>query len=142
LALPEPVAGMVIRYSYLWEIDHRRGAEEGEKDRPCAIVLVADKGEDGTFATVLPITHRPPGRGDKAIEIPAATEKRLKLDDERSWIVLTEANRFHWPGPDLRRANPRDPGSFVFGQLPYALFVMIRDGFLGARDRNFVNRTE
>ena len=38
-----------------------------------------------------------PARGDAAIEIPAQTKKRLGLDEDRSWIMLTEANRFVWP---------------------------------------------
>ena len=37
--LPRPVPGLVVRYSYLWLDEHRRGREEGVKDRPCAIVL-------------------------------------------------------------------------------------------------------
>jgi len=36
--LPEPVPGLVIRYSYLWYAEHVLGREEGQKDRPCAIV--------------------------------------------------------------------------------------------------------
>ncbi|RWI14116.1 MAG: hypothetical protein EOQ92_29550 [Mesorhizobium sp.] len=33
MALPTPVPGLVIRYSYLWLAEHRRGQEEGVKDR-------------------------------------------------------------------------------------------------------------
>jgi hypothetical protein len=35
-----------------------------------------------------------------------ATNQRLGLDAERSWVMLTEANRFVWPGPDLRMKEP------------------------------------
>jgi sugar phosphate permease len=38
VALPEPIPGLVIRYSYLWHSEYVRGREEGQKDRPCAIV--------------------------------------------------------------------------------------------------------
>ena len=38
MSLPTPRPGLVIRYAYLWADEHRRGAEEGLKDRPCAIV--------------------------------------------------------------------------------------------------------
>jgi hypothetical protein len=31
VAFPEPVPGLVIRYSYLWAEEHRRGQEEGVK---------------------------------------------------------------------------------------------------------------
>jgi hypothetical protein len=51
---------------------------------------------------IAPITHSSPEDPERAMEIPAATKQRLRLDDERSWIITTEVNRFIWPGPDLR----------------------------------------
>lgn len=131
-SLPNPTAGLVIRYSYLWRSDYLRGLEEGQKDRPCAIVLVVKDEKAGTRVTALTITHRPPSKPDATIEIPADTKRRLGLDGEKSWVVLTEANRFLWPGPDIRRAIPNKPESFAFGQLPYGLFVKIRAGFVRA----------
>ena len=38
MSLPAPQPGLVIRYAYLWAREHDRGAEDGAKDRPCAIV--------------------------------------------------------------------------------------------------------
>jgi hypothetical protein len=96
----------VIRYSYLWMEEHKRGQEEGIKDRPCAVILVVvDEAE--RVVTVLPISHAPPVDSNLAVEIPPLVKRRLYLDDERSWVVLTKDNRFIWPGPDLR---PRTPG--------------------------------
>ena len=46
MALPKPVAGLIIRYSYLWYREHLEGRDEGQKDRPCAIV--ARGGRDRT----------------------------------------------------------------------------------------------
>jgi hypothetical protein len=95
--------------------------------------------------TVLPITHTPPHQSDDAIEIPADTKRQLGLDDERSWVVLTEANRFIWPGPDLRRARSGDPSSVAYGLLPEALFEQIRTSFIAkvrARKVSAVSRTE
>jgi hypothetical protein len=43
---------------------------------------------------VLPITHRPPDHTNLAVEIPAKVNKRLQLDDARSWVVLSEWNEF------------------------------------------------
>ncbi|WP_348627567.1 hypothetical protein [Rhizobium sp. R693] len=60
----------------------------------------------------MPITHTPPDNGEDAIEIPPATKRQLRLDDERSWIVLTESNRFVWPGQDIR---PVDGGMGYIG---------------------------
>ncbi len=60
MALPEPEPGLVISYSYLWHDQHRAGAEEGRKARPCAIV-VATVDEDGdTKVYAAPITHSQP----------------------------------------------------------------------------------
>jgi hypothetical protein len=128
--LPKPVAGLVIRYSYLWREEHLKGQEEGVKDRPCAIVLAVTDENAGQIVTVLPITHSPPRQSQDAIEIPAATKRRLGLDDERSWVVLTEANRFVWPGPDLRPARRGNAESVACGLLPDGLYERIRTGFV------------
>jgi len=129
VALPKPTPGLVIRYSYLWREEHLRGQEEGVKNPPCAIVLVVTNENDDRIVTVLPITHTPQRAGD-GIEIPAATKRRLGLDDERSWIVLTEANRFIWPGPDLHPARRGDAASVACGLLPDALFEQVRARFI------------
>ena len=62
-----------------------------------------------------------------AIKIPAAIKQRLRLNGERSWIVLTESNRFGWPGPDLR---PLETESGYCGVLPPALFSAVKRGFV------------
>jgi hypothetical protein len=105
------------------------GREEGAKDRPCAIVLaVKQDGEDRVF--VLPITHTPPTDPDDAVELPAVVKARLNLDNQRSWIVVTEANNFLWPGPDLRFAPGKGPESAAMGYLPPGLFGLVRNRFL------------
>jgi hypothetical protein len=132
VAFPEPAPGLVIRYSYLWAEEYKRGREEGVKDRPCAVVLVTTVEDDERAVTVLPISHAPPANPMLAVEIPALVKRRLKLDDERSWVVLTEANRFFWPGPDLRLPTPGDSASVAYGPLPFALFEEIRTKFIAA----------
>lgn len=127
MPLPEPVPGLVIRYSYLWRDEFFQGREEGQKDRPCAIILATEYADGETLVTVLPITHTPPAMPGSAIEIPPDTKRRLNLDDESSWIVLTEANRFRWPGPDLR---PPPSGDFAYGLLPYSLYEKVRGSFI------------
>ena len=141
MAFPAPVPGLVIRYAYLWRSEHRRGLEEGVKDRPCAIILsaVGDDGEE--VVTVLPVTHTPPSNDADALEIPAGTKRRLGLDDERSWIVVTEANEFVWPGPDLRPSRAGELGSIAYGSLPQYLFYQLREKFLQKRSV-IVKRTE
>jgi len=145
LTLPEPVPGLVIRYSYLWAEEYGRGQEEGTKDRPCAVILVTTDVTGERSVTVLPITHAPPANSSLAVEIPAATKRRLGLDDERSWVLLTEANRFVWPGPDLRPANAGDMANIACGPLPFALFEQIRQRFIAmirARRARLVPSTE
>ncbi len=134
MSWPEPRPGLVIRYAYLWHREARAGREEGVKDRPCAVVL-AHADEDGrTRVYVLPITHTPPA--DEAVEIPAAVKAHLGLDADRSWIVVTEANRFYWPGPDLRFLPGMGAESVAYGYLPPGLLRRVRDRFVAlARER-------
>jgi len=142
---PTPVPGLVIRYSYLWRAEHQRGQEEGVKDRPCAVILVTTDDEGDQVVTVLPVTHTPPSDPTLAVAIPHPTKARLGLDDERSWIVLTEANRFVWPGPDLRLAQPGDMASVAYGLLPRAYFKEVAAKFVEivrARRAGVVSRTE
>jgi hypothetical protein len=141
---PQPLPGQVISYAYLWQTEHQRGQEEGLKDRPCSVILVVTNEVGNEIVTVLPITHTPPSNPDLAIEIPPVTKRRLGLDDARSWVVLTEANRFIWPGPDLRPTRRGEATSVLYGELPGSLLVKISDGFLAVlKKRNtIVTRSE
>jgi hypothetical protein len=123
----------VIRYAYLWQEDYRRGQSEGRKDRPCAVVVATTDEAGAKRVTVLPITHSPPSDPALAVELPRDTKRRLGLDDERSWIVLTEANRLTWPGPDLRPVPPGDSGDVAYGLLPRALLKQVTAQLTAAR---------
>jgi hypothetical protein len=146
VAFPEPVPGLVIRYSYLWRREYERGQEEGVKDRPCAVVMVVTGEQGEEIVTVVPVTHTPPTDSSLAVEIPYATKERLGLDADRSWVMLTEANRFAWPGPDLRMKEPDGgPESVAYGLLPRALFKEITGKFaaaIEARLAGVVRRTQ
>ena len=142
MPLPTPVPGLVIRYSFLWSHEAKAGNEEGSKDRPCALLLATTTRDGKQIVTVLPVTHTPPTDDRFAVEIPAATKARLGLDDIRSWIVLTEANRFQWPGPDLR-AVPGDPDrDVVYGLLPAGLYDLVRTRWLAAFDARRVGQID
>ena len=127
MSLPIPKPGLVIRYAYLWESEARQGREEGTKDRPCAIVLVVLREGEHPVVRVLPVTHTPPTNPKDALEIPTATKERLGLDSERSWVVLSEANDFIWPGPDLRPVPGAGSGSVAYGFLPPSFMRVLRD---------------
>ena len=145
MSFPSPQPGLVIRYAYLWAAEFDRGLEEGSKDRPCAILLAVKNEDGGQIVTVLPITHGQPQNPDHAIEIPMATKRRLGLDEERSWIVLTESNRFIWPGPDLRPARSGDDQSIVYGLLPATLYEQIKQKWIQLYQKRLgqiTNRTE
>jgi hypothetical protein len=129
VALPKPVAGLVICYAYLWRDEALRGREEGGKDRPCVIVLSVQNAEEQTIVTVAPITHTPPTDASVAIEVPAETGKRLGLDDQRSWIIAADLNRFIWPGVDLRPIG-RGKQALAYGLAPSSLYREVRDKVL------------
>ena len=133
MKIPEPIPGLVIRYSYLWQSEFVSGREEGVKDRPAAIVAAIVNATDGKKRVlVLPITHTPPQTKaqESTIEIPPAVKRRLGLDDEPSWIVITEANEFIWPGPDLRPVPGDQLGGITYGFLPPGLFARVRAAFV------------
>lgn len=129
LALPKP--GEVINYSYLWEREYREGHDEGVKDRPVAVVLSVETADGLSQLFVVPLTTSPPRPGEPAIEVPEAVRRQLGLAAMRSWIVLSEWNRFTWPGFDIRPVKKGAPG-VSFGFLPSGLFRRVRDGLIAA----------
>ncbi|MEQ1530359.1 MAG: growth inhibitor PemK [Methylococcales bacterium] len=121
MTLPEPEAGLVISYSYLWSHEYKAGKIEGLKNRPCAIILVVKRDNDCKTVTVAPITHTAPANPAVAIEIPLKVKNHLGLDAEQSWIILDDFNEFTWPGYDLRPVSGK-AGAYDYGFLPPRLF--------------------
>ena len=142
---PTPQPGLVVRFSYLWKREADAGREEGVKDRPFAVIIaIADEGNQPRVL-VLPITHAAPQPPDEGVELPRTTKTRLGLDDERSWVIVSEANDFAWPGPDLRFLPGQGPESAAYGFLPPIVFRVVRDRFLARyqnRKLNLVTRSE
>lgn len=129
MGIPSPEPGLVLHYSYLWHDEHLAGREEGRKDRPCAVILTESKEENEiTIVTILPITHSKPADPNIAVEIPLSIKRHLGLDDDRSWIVLSEVNEFFWPGYDLRKVP--ETGKYEYGFLPPNFFLTVRDAFV------------
>lgn len=124
---PEPAD--VLSYSYLWAREAAKGEESGRKDRPVVVVVAAIARGDQTQLLVAPVTHKPPEREGDAIEIPLNVRKQLGLDRDESWVVVTELNRFIWPGPDIRIA-PRQE-SPIYDAIPDWLFFEVRDAVIG-----------
>jgi len=140
-APPQP--GEVIRYAYLWRRERDGGRESGVKDRPAAVVLTASDREGRPLVYVVPITSQAPERPEHAILVPSDVRRRLGLQEAPCWIVVTELNRFVWPGPDLR---PVEAGrGFSYGLLPRSLFLAVRDAavaYIRATPRALVSRSE
>ena len=128
MAIPTPEPGLIISYAYVWDHEARSGQEEGRKDRPCVITLAVERQQDGeTLVTVLPVTHRPPKDVAAAVEIPRAVKKHLGLDDERSWVVVSEGDQFVWRGYDLRKVRSTD--RYDYGYLPPRFFAQVLAAF-------------
>lgn len=126
---PVPIPGLVIRYAYLWKREADRGQVEGQKHRPCVVVLCVEEVEGEKVVTVAPITHSPPPDPDQAIALTPATRRRLGLDEEKNWIMATEVNSFFWPGPDLA---PTPAGEYAYGELPAVVFQALLQKILAA----------
>lgn len=129
MPLPSPEPGLVISYEYLWRHEHDAGLEEDRKNRPCVMILVVEKSDGKTVVTVAPITHSPSKYLATAIEIPVKVKENLKLDSMSSWLILSEANTFIWPGYDLRLI-PGSKQNYTYGYLPPKLFELIKTKLL------------
>ena len=126
---PTPIPGLVIRYAYLWKREADQGQIEGQKHRPCVVVLCVEEVDGERVVTVAPITHSPPTDLSQAIELTPATRRRLGLDAEKNWIVATEVNSFSWPGPDLAVTST---GQYAYGELPAVVFEALKQKLLTA----------
>ena len=59
--------------------------------------------------------------------------------------MVSEINRFVWPGPDLRPISSAQPERFEYGFLPPGLFRLVIERFkatVAARRLRTVKRTE
>lgn len=90
--------GLVIRYAYLWKCEADRDQIEGQKHRPCVVVLCVEEVDGEKVVTVAPITHSSPDQRDQAIAQTPAKRRRLglDLDEEKNWIMATEVNSFYF----------------------------------------------
>lgn len=94
-----------------------------------AVVLVIQSADGLDLVHVVPLTTKAPLPAQRAIELPVAVRRQLGLSGERSWIIVTEWNRFTWPGYDIRPIRGREP-AVSFGFLPSGLFRQVRDALV------------
>jgi hypothetical protein len=130
--LPErPLPGLVLSYAYLWANETAARRTEGAKARPAAVILTRRDLGPAEVVYVVPITHSPPSQADEKIPIPPQVKQHLGLDDDQSWIDVTEVNVFVWPGPDLRPIRRSRSGSddlpCYYGYLSRGLFRTVKE---------------
>lgn len=58
---------------------------------------------------------------------PRTINQRLGLDDDRSWVVVSEGDQFVWPGHDLRKTRNTD--QYEYGFLPPRFFNDVLTAF-------------
>lgn len=126
---PTPIPGLVNRYAYLWKREAEAGQIEGQKHRPCAIVVAVTREEGELVVTVAPLTRRRPKDLSQAVALTSATRRRLGLGNQPNWIMATEVNSFYWPGPDLR---PTAKGQYAYGELPAVVFEALKQKILAS----------
>ena len=129
MALPDPKAGLVIRYDYLWSREAAAGRSHG-KDRPAWIVAASDSLTRPRYVVLLPITHSPPDADTIGVEIPIRVKQAIGLDSTPSWVIVSEHDIDEWPNGGLSPA-PGKPGVFAYGFIPPGLFAQIKAKFLG-----------
>ena len=128
MALPDPKAGLVIRYDYLWSREAVAARSQG-KDRPTCIVAASDSLMRPRYVVLLPITHSPPDADTIGVEIPIRVKQAIGLDSAPSWVIVSEHNIDEWPTGGLSPV-PGKPGVFAYGFIPPGLFAQIKAKFL------------
>jgi len=128
MAIPEPSPGLVVRYDYLWSREAAAGRTQG-KDRPACLIAASDSETKPRFVVLLPITHAPPIGDTVAVEIPANVRQSIGLDDEPSWVVVSEYNIDEWPNAGLSPI-PGRPDAVAYGFIPPGLFASIKSRLL------------
>lgn len=104
------------------------GRQQG-KDRPACLVAASDNSATPKFVVLLPITHSPPLGDTVAIEIPPKVCEAIGLDEERSWIIVSEYNVDEWPNAGLSPIPGRSD-VFAYGFVPPGMFAKIKAAFL------------
>jgi hypothetical protein len=128
VAIPKPEPGLVFRYDYLWSREATAGQDYGKERPVClAVTLIPAIGE--LYVVILPITHSPPDAQTAAVELPTRVKQSLGLDDQPSWVVVSEYNVDSWPNAGIAPL-PDKPDRCSHGYLPPRLFTEIRNKFI------------
>lgn len=129
----KPIEGSVIHYSFLWSDEYEAGITEGKKDRPSIVILTSENGK----VLLAPITHRRSVEMT-GLEIPMKLKRQLGLDEEKSWVVASDLNRFTWPGFDIRKIPGKSGDTCIYGNVPPEFLSQIRSLLASLLRKNLV----
>jgi hypothetical protein len=131
---PDPFPGLVIGYSYLWHHDYKLERDFSEKPATHGVVLSVEEEVGDKLVIVAALTDIK-RRDTEGIELPEATRIRLGLPSPQYWIIISEVNRFVWPGPDLRSVSALTENGL--SAIPPALFETVKSAMraLSKRDQ-------
>ena len=115
----------MICYEFLWSHEHEADLSEGEKRRPCVIVLTVSDRRGETIVTVAPITHNEPDNPNHGVEVPRRVKDHLNLDQKKSWVIVTDLNEFIWPGDYVFPIPGGRQDQYDYGTIPQALLTLI-----------------
>ena len=142
MTFPQPIAGMVIRYAYLWRSEHEQGIEEGAKDRPCAVLLAVTDEAGDRKVIVLPIAHTPPR--DPALAMSRFRHRpnaAFGLDVQRTVMDYHHGSQpLYLAGAGFASREIRRYDLGCFCELPADLFRKVREKWLGILYRTAVSR--
>jgi hypothetical protein len=79
----------------------------------CVVVLVTTHDDARTPVTVATITRTLPQYRGTRLKILRQPKTWLGFDAERSGVVVSVSNHFHWPGPDLCREPGKTVGTYA-----------------------------
>jgi hypothetical protein len=127
VSLPQPEPGLLLRNDYLWSGEAAADREQG-RDRPTCLVAASDSRANPRYVVLLPITHSPPIGDTVGIEIPPKVKQAIGLDDEPSWIIISDHNIDEWPNAGLAQI-PGKPAIYSYGFIPPVLFASVRKRF-------------
>jgi hypothetical protein len=74
-----------------------------------------------------PITHTEPTPPSVGIEISSEDSKESGLDDQRSWVIVSEVNKVSWSSGRFERTNF---GKWEYGELPEQVMMAIREAIV------------
>lgn len=87
--------GDIVLYPYRWADEAAANrAPDGEKDRPCCIVVAYEHANGQTELLLAAISSKPPLDGQVALEVPEIERRRGGLGKyDRAWVYVDEMNR-------------------------------------------------